>query len=226
MRKGMMYSGRSLQAAASSAKRSQWALVAAFAALLLLVGCSSTPDWPKAELEPLDTAGVGPLYEIGPGDQLQIFVWDNPELSVTIPVRPDGRINAPLVEDLTAAGNTPTELARALEDELSRYVRDPIVTVIVSGFTGQPDEQIRVVGEAAEPQALQYRERMTLLDVMIAVGGLTEFAAGNRAVLIREIDGERRQQEVRLDDLVRGGDITADVAVRPGDILIIPEAWF
>jgi len=226
MRDRMMYSGRSWPVTRGGTRRRGWAALLGLAAVLLLAGCSSTPDWPKAELEPLDTAETGPLYEIGPGDQLQIFVWDNPELSVTIPVRPDGRINAPLVEDLPAAGNTPTELARALEDELSQYVRDPIVTVIVSGFSGQPDDQIRVLGEAAEPQAVQYRERMTLLDVMIAVGGLAEFAAGNRAVLIREINGKRRQQEVRLGDLVRGGDITADVAVRPGDILIIPEAWF
>lgn len=192
----------------------------------LLAGCATGSGFPRAELEPLDRAGRGPLYEVGPGDQLQIFVWDNPELSVSIPVRPDGRINSPLVEDLHAAGRTPTELARELEDELGQYVQNPVVTVIVSGFVGQPDEQIRVVGEAAQPQTLLYRERMTLLDVMIAVGGLTEFAAGNRAQLIREIDGERRQQRVRLDDLVRGGDIRADVAVRPGDVLIIPEAWF
>lgn len=194
---------------------------------VVLIGCASGPPrFPAAELEPLDRVGPGPLYKVGPGDTLQIFVWENPELSVSVPVRPDGRINTPLVEDLHAAGKNPTELARALEDELSRYVQNPVVTVIVSGFVGEPDEQIRVVGEAAQPQALLYRERMTLLDVMIAVGGLTEFAAGNRAVLIREIDGERHQETVRLDDLIRGGDITADVAVRPGDVLIIPEAWF
>jgi len=225
MRNRVRYSIRSPRALVARANRAILA-VAAVAMVGLLAGCASTPEWPRAQLEPLERAGTGPLYEIGPGDNLRIFVWENPELSVSIPVRPDGRINAPLVEDLHAAGRTPTELARALEDELSRYVQNPVVTVIVSGFAGQPDEQIRVVGEAAQPQALLYRERMTLLDVMIAVGGLTEFAAGNRAVLIREIDGERRQQEVRLDDLVRGGDITADVAVRPGDILIIPEAWF
>ena len=194
--------------------------------LPLLAACATGPAFPPAELEPLDRAEPGPFYTIGPGDNLRIFVWDNPELSVTIPVRPDGRINSPLVEDLMAAGQNPTQLARSLEDELSRYVQNPVVTVIVTGFQGQPDEQIRVVGEAAQPQALLYRERMTVLDVVIAVGGLTEFAAGNRAQLIREIDGERRQQTVRLDDLVRGGDIEADVAVRPGDILIIPEAWF
>lgn len=198
----------------------------ALALMVLLAGCATGQGLPKADLQPLDRSGQGPLYEIGPGDNLQIFVWENPELSISVPVRPDGHINTPLVEDLQAAGNTPTELARAVEDELSRYVRDPVVTVIVSGFVGQPDAQIRVVGEAAQPQALLYRERMTLLDVMIAVGGLTEFAAGNRAKLIRTVDGERRSRTVKLDDLVREGDIGADVAVRPGDILIIPEAWF
>lgn len=201
-------------------------LAALLVAAMLLAGCASGSGFPRAELEPLDRTGWGPLYKIGSGDQIQIFVWDNPELSVSVPVRPDGRINTPLVEDLEAAGKNPTELARELEEELARYVQNPVVTVIVSGFNGQPDDQIRVVGEAAQPQALLYRERMTVLDVMIAVGGLTEFAAGNRAQLIREIDGERRQQRVRLDDLVRGGDIEADVAVRAGDILIIPEAWF
>ncbi len=195
--------------------------------MALLTGCATGPaGLPEAELRPLDRSDEGPLYEIGPGDNLQIFVWENPELSISVPVRPDGHINTPLVEDLQAAGNTPTELARDMEEELSRYVRDPIVTVIVSGFVGQPDAQIRVVGEAAEPQALLYRERMTVLDVMIAVGGLTEFAAGNRAQLIRTVGGERRARTVKLDDLVREGDISADVAMRPGDILIIPEAWF
>lgn len=191
-----------------------------------LPGCAGGPDLPESAFQPLQNGTRGPLYEIGPGDSLQIFVWENPELSVTIPVRPDGRINTPLVEDLPAAGSTPTELARRLEKSLSRYVRNPVVTVIVSGFVGQPDAQIRVVGEAAEPQSLLYREGMTLLDVMISVGGLTEFAAGNRAQLIREVNGVRRAKTVRLDDLVRDGDIAANVAVRPGDILIIPEAWF
>lgn len=200
--------------------------IALLALTFLFAGCASGPGLPSAELATLDRSGPGPLYQIGPGDELQIFVWENPELSVSVPVRPDGRINTPLVEDLQAAGETPTELGRALEEELSHYIRNPVVTVIVGDFIGQPDEQIRVVGEAAEPQALLYRERMTVLDVMIEVGGLTEFAAGNRARLIREVDGERRQHPVRLDDLIREGDITADVAVRPGDILIIPEAWF
>ena len=208
------------------ATRRRGARVAALVLVALVTGCATNPGLPEAELRSLERSGEGPLYEIGPGDNLQIFVWENPELSISVPVRPDGRINTPLVEDLQAAGRTPTELARDMEDELGQYVRNPVVTVIVSGFVGQPDAQIRVVGEAAEPQALLYRERMTLLDVMIEVGGLTEFAAGNRAQLIRTIGGERRAQTVKLDDLVREGDISANAAVRPGDILIIPEAWF
>jgi len=174
----------------------------------------------------MEVGGSPPMYHIGPGDALNIFVWRNPELSVTVSVRPDGRINTPLVEDLVASGKTATELARNLESRLSRYVKNPVVTVMVSGFVGQYEEQIRVVGEATKPQALPYRARMTLLDVMIQVGGLTEFAAGNAATLIRETDGKQRQYEVRLDDLLRDGDISANVVMLPGDILIIPEAWF
>lgn len=194
------------------------------AGAVMLTGCAGSS--PERGFEPLDESRPGPLYGIGPGDQLNIFVWDNPELSVNVPVRPDGRVNTPLVEDLQAAGRSPTELARAMEDALADYIQGPRVTVIVTGFVGQPDEQIRVVGQAAEPQALLYRERMTLLDVMISVGGLTDYAAGNRAQLIREVDGERVQKQVLIDDLIRGGDISADVAMRPGDILIIPEGWF
>lgn len=219
-----LFSVRARRVGVVRAPRSVFGFTAlALAVLLGVSGCASGPD---RGLAPLHEAGEGPLYLIGPGDQLNIFVWDNPELSVTVPVRPDGRINTPLVEDLRAAGRNPTELARLVEEELAHYVQSPVVTVIVSGFVGQPDEQIRVVGQAVQPQALLYRERMTLLDVMIAVGGLTDFAAGNRAQLIREVDGQRVQQRVRLDDLVRGGDISADVAMRPGDVLIIPESWF
>jgi polysaccharide export outer membrane protein len=174
----------------------------------------------------MEVSGEVPYYHIGPGDVVNIFVWENPELSVSVPVRPDGRISTPLVEDLRAAGRTPTQLARAMEGELSTYLKNPIVTVMVTGFQGLPSEQIRVVGEAAKPQAIPYRGTMTLLDVMIAVGGLTEYAAGDRAVLVREVDGKRRQFNVRLDDLLRDGDITANVKMLPGDILIIPEAWF
>lgn len=165
-------------------------------------------------------------YLIGPGDNLEIVVWGNPEVSRGVVVPPDGVISTPLVEDLPATGKTGTELARDIEDELSRYIREPVVTVIVSGFVGPFDRQIRVVGEAAEPQALQYREDITVMDVMIQVGGLTEFAAGNRATILREVDGERRQYNVRLDDLLKEGDVSANVPMLPGDVLIIPESLF
>ena len=167
-----------------------------------------------------------PYYLIGPGDSLSIFVWRNPDLSTSVPVRPDGRITIPLVEDLQASGKTPTQLARDIEKALAKYVKDPLVTVMVTGFVGPYSQQIRVVGEAAKPQALPYRDRMTLLDVMIAVGGLTEFAAGNRARLIRIVDGKQQVMELRLDDLLKDGDISANIPMLPGDTLIIPESWF
>lgn len=166
-------------------------------------------------------------YLIGPGDTLSIFVWRNPDLSASgVPVRPDGKITFPLVEDLTASGKTSTELAREIEEILSEYIRDPLVTVTVGRFVGEYYEQVRVVGEAVQPMSVPYRKNMTVLDLMVAVGGLTEFAAGNRATIVRIVDGEQRSFRVRLDDLIRDGDIGANVPVHPGDILIIPEAWF
>jgi polysaccharide export outer membrane protein len=165
-------------------------------------------------------------YRIAPGDTVQVFVWRNPEVSTSVPVRPDGLLSAPLLEELPAAGKTPSELARDIEEKLSVYLRDPLVTVIVNGFVGTYKDKIRVVGEASAPKALLYRDAMTLLDVMIAVGGLTNFADGNRAALVR-IEGDSQvEYRVRLDDLIRDGDISANVDMRPGDILIIPEAWF
>lgn len=165
-------------------------------------------------------------YLIGPGDNVNIFVWRNPEVTMSVPVRPDGKITTPLVEDLQASGKTPSELARDIEKVLSSYIKDPAVTVIVTGFVGPYDEQIRVVGEAAKPQALPYRERMTLLDVMIAVGGLTEFAAGNRTTLVRHVNGREQTYRVYVEDLIKNGDISANVYMLPGDVLIIPETWF
>ncbi len=165
-------------------------------------------------------------YVIGPGDALEIFVWRNPDLSRSVIVRPDGKISAPLVEDLIAGGRTATQLANEIEAVLSQYIRDPLVTVIVSDFQGVFEKQVRVVGEATQPQALPYRAGMTALDVMIAVGGLTEFAAGNRAKIVRTASGRQREIRVRLDDLIKDGDINANVKMAPGDIVIIPEAWF
>ena len=167
-----------------------------------------------------------PEYQIGPGDMLQIFVWRNPELSVTVPVRPDGRISVPLIEDLEATRRTPAELAREIEGRLKEYVQNPVVTVIVTNFVGPYSQQVRVVGEATEPQAIAFRENMTLLDVMIAVGGLTEFAAGNRAVIVRRVNGEEQQFRVNIDRLLKDGDMSANVAMLPGDVLIVPQSWF
>jgi polysaccharide biosynthesis/export protein len=165
-------------------------------------------------------------YRIGPGDQLNIFVFNQPDLSMAVPVRPDGMISTPLIENIQAAGKTPSELAREMEKKLAEYIRSPSVNVIVTGFVGNYGDQVRVVGQAANPQALPYRSGMTLLDVMIAVGGLGEFAAGNRARLIRRVDGKATETRVRLDDLLNDGDIRANMQVQPGDVLIIPESRF
>jgi polysaccharide export outer membrane protein len=192
--------------------------------LQLSSGCATT-DYPPLEGGPAP-AQITPDYIIGAGDSIDIFVWRNPELSSGVTVRPDGKITTPLVEDVPASGKTPTQLARDMEKELSVYVKNPVVTVMVGGFVGPYDEQIRVVGQAANPQALPYRDQMSLLDLMIAVGGLTEFADGNKSTVVRVIDGEWQQFGVRIDDLINGADITANTYVLPGDILIIPESWF
>jgi polysaccharide export outer membrane protein len=194
-------------------------LVAAVVALL--AGCSSQ-SYPPA---PASAAQADYKYVIGPLDVVNIVVWRNPELSMTVPVRPDGRISTPLVEDVPALGKNPEQLARDLEKALSKYIRDPVVTVIVNNFIGPTTEQIRIVGEAAKPQAVPYRQNMTMLDVMILVGGLTDFADGNKAVLVRGSE-QGKQYRVRLSDLVRRGDISANVDVRPGDVIIIPQSWF
>jgi polysaccharide export outer membrane protein len=164
-------------------------------------------------------------YVIGAGDNVSITVWRNPELSLSVPVRPDGKLASPLVDELVAQGKTPPQLARDIERKLSTFVRDPVVTVIVTGFVGPYSEQIRVVGEAARPQFLPYKLKMTLLDVMIVVGGLTDFADGNKAIIQRGAEGNK-QYAVRLKDLIRRGDISANVEMRPGDILIIPQGLF
>jgi len=165
-------------------------------------------------------------YVIGAGDSVQIFVWHNADLSATVPVRPDGRVTIPLVEDIPCAGKTPTQLARDIEERLRKFVQDPTVTVIVSGFVGLPSQQIRVVGEATQPRALPYRAEMTVLDAMIAVGGLTQYAAGNRAKLTRNVNGRPVTTTVRLQDLLEDADLSANVPVQPGDILIIPQSFF
>jgi polysaccharide export outer membrane protein len=193
----------------------------ALAGAVLLVACSSN-KYPPA---PAAAATSDYKYIIGPLDLVNIVVWRNPELSMAVPVRPDGRISTPLVEDVPALGKNPGELARDLEKALSKYIRDPVVTVIVNNFNGPSNEQIRIIGEAAKPQAVAYRQNMTVLDVMIQVGGLTDFADGNKTVLVRGSE-QGKQYQVRLGDLVRRGDISANVDMRPGDVLIIPQSWF
>jgi polysaccharide export outer membrane protein len=189
----------------------------------LLASCATRSEHPAAP--PTLGADFDYTYLVGPGDSVNIIVWRNPELSTTVPVRPDGKIAAPLVDELPAQGKTPVQLARDIEGVLGKYVRDPIVTVMVNGFVGPYSEQIRVVGEAARPLALPYKNKMTVLDVMIAVGGLTDFAAGNRATILRTAEGHR-QYSVRLDDLLKRGDVAANVEMRPGDILVIPQSFF
>jgi polysaccharide biosynthesis/export protein len=191
---------------------------------LMLAACSNdgVPLPPSGTL----SSGVDDQYLIGPDDRLQIFVWRNTELSTTVPVRPDGKISIPLVEDIQAAGKTPTALARDVEKSLKKFVDNPIVTVMVINFVGPFSQQIRVVGQAAQPRAVPYREHLSVLDVMIQVGGLTQFAAGNRATLIRMENGQQVVHELRLDDLLKDGDITANADLLPGDVIIIPLSYF
>jgi polysaccharide biosynthesis/export protein len=195
----------------------------AFAAIVAisLAGCGSS------KYPPAPTSAATPQYRylIGPLDTVSVIVWRNPELSMAGPVRPDGRISVPLVEDIQAQGRNPTDLARDVEKALSKFIRDPVVTVMVTGFQGPYSEQIRVIGEAQRPQSVPYRQNMTVLDVMVLVGGLTDFADGNSAVLVRGAEGGK-QYSVRLRDLVKRGDIAANVDVKPGDVLIIPQSWF
>lgn len=202
--------------------RSPTVVAAVFATLLLLVsGCMTNPFPPAPSSAPTDDYS----YVIGAGDGVNIVVWRNPEISMSVPVRPDGKIATPLIDELLAQGKTPTQLARDIEAQLAKYVRDPVVTVLVSGFVGPYSEQIRVVGEAARPQALNYKKNMTMLDVMIAVGGLTDFANGNMASILRTSEGGK-QYGLRLRDLLKRGDVSANVDVKPGDIIIIPQSLF
>ena len=188
--------------------------------VLVLTSCASSyPPAPEA------TATADYNYKIGPGDNLSIIVWRNPELSMSVPVRPDGKVSSPLIDDLDAMDKNPTTLARDIEKELGKFIRDPVVTVIVTGFVGPYSEQVRIVGEAAKPQTLPYKQKMTALDVMIAVGGMTEFADGNRASILRTSENNA-QYSVRLKDLIKRGDVSANVEMKPGDILIIPQSWF
>jgi polysaccharide export outer membrane protein len=198
------------------------ARLVALVAVVAVAACGG-PTLPPANTVSYDPS---PDYFIGPLDTLSIFVWRNPELSQSVPVRPDGRISIPLVQDLPAAGKTPTQLASDIEGQLKKYVQDPIVTVIVTSFNGPYSRQVRVVGEAAHPQAIAYRDNMTLLDVMIASGGLTLYAAGNRSTIVRTVGEKETAFRVRIADLIKDGDVSANVQMLPGDVLIIPQAWF
>ena len=192
----------------------------------IIVGCSAL-TLPPATLHQSNTVDVASYkYLLGAGDVVNIFVWRTPEVSGTFVVRPDGMITTSLVEDIPVSGKTPTELARSIEQILSTYLRDPVVTVTVNDFKGPFSEQIRVIGEAAQPKSINYTQHMTLLDVMISVGGLTEFADGNDAILVRIENGKQKQYEIYIEDLIKNGEIGANVDVLPGDIIVIPETWF
>lgn len=201
-------------------------LAGAILGVLLLLGQSMPARAAAAPPRAAAAAAPESEYIIGPGDVLQVFVWHNTDLSANVPVRPDGRISIPLVEDIPCAGKTPTQLARDIEERLRKYVQDPTVTVIMSGFVGLPNQQIRVVGQATQPKALPYRAEMSVLDAMIAVGGLTNYAAGNRAKLTRIVNGQQVTMTVRLQDLLEDGDLSANTTLQPGDIIMIPQSFF
>lgn len=208
--------------------RCRWLPLAAtilLASTAMLTACSTMR--PLAEEEFIAAKHAVPEYRIQPGDSIEVFVWRNPEVSIGVAVRPDGRVSTPLVEDMQAAGKTPSELARDIEAVLKNFIRDPMVTVIVRDFHGNIGQRVRIIGEVKAPNVLTYTRGMTLLDVLISVGGLTEYAAGNSAKIIRR-QGENGQREipVRLDDLLNDGDITANIELMPGDILIVPESFF
>ena len=201
-------------------KKSAWP-AAGLVLVLILSACAAFAQ--QRPTEPSGSAGPGPDYLVGPGDTLQIFVWDRPELTGSVQVRPDGKLSSPLVEDLQAAGKSTTVLARDIEKVLSEYVRSPVVTVSVQEFVGDAAQQIRVVGQAAQPRALLYRQGMTVLDVVIEVGGLSEFAAGNRAQIVRTVNGKQVKIRVKVNDILKGK-IEENQPMRPGDVLVIPQS--
>lgn len=193
---------------------------------VLVAACTPTP---KA-LDPTNTTTPATAgdYIIGPGDTLSIFVYQAADLSVTaLPVRPDGRISVPLVPDMMAAGKTPTQLGDDIAEKLRKYVKDPTVTVMMHSFIGPFDRQVRVIGEAADPMAIPYRDHLTVLDVMIEAKGLTKYAAGNRSVIVRRgANGRQDIIHIKLSSLLKDGDVSQNVEMKPGDTLIIPQSWF
>jgi len=196
--------------------------------LLMAAGANAPVSAAQAAPAPSVTQAIttDTDYLIGPGDAVQIFVWHNADLSATVAVRPDGKVSIPLVEDIPCAGRTPTQLAREIEERLKKYVQDPTVTVIMSGFVGLPSQQIRIVGEATTPKAVHFRENMSVLDAMIEVGGLTSFASGNQAQLVRVLNGRQTSTTLRLESLLEDGDLSANLPLQPGDIIIIPQSFF
>jgi len=207
-------------------KAHQLSIVGLVLTTFVMTGCNVN-KLPEATTRASLTTNVNDYqYLIGPGDNLTIFVWRNPEISGSFVVRPDGKVTTSLVEDVEVSGRTPTMLARQLEEQLSTYINNPRLTVSVASFQGPFSEQVRVIGEATNPSAVNYTENMTLLDLMIAVGGLTEFASGNNAKLVRVIEGEQTTFEINIEALIKDGDIKENIDMLPGDIIIIPEAWF
>ena len=200
-------------------------LTAALTIAMVASGCAPEATNPGAPTA-AQVATTTDTYVIGPGDELSVFVYHAPDLSTDVPVRPDGKISVPLLQDLPAAGKTPPQLAAEITQDLKKYVKDPTVTVTVKSFVGPFSRQIRVIGEATDPQAIPYRQHMTLLDVMIATKGLTKFAAGNRAVIIRKVNGQETKIHVHLADLIKDGDISQNVEMLPGDTLLIPQTYF
>jgi len=199
-------------------------LLGVLAGGLAVVACAQTPA-AQAPAAQAAQAAQSPDYMIGPGDQIEVFVWQNPDLSVNVPVRPDGKISTPLDEDMVAVGKTPSQLAHDIEMKLSEYVRSPHVNVIVV----KPDSvfsQVKVIGQVMHPQAIAYRQGITVLDAVLAVGGLSEYAAGNRARIVRMVDGKETDIPVRLNALVNGGDMSQNLALKPGDVLVVPESRF
>jgi polysaccharide biosynthesis/export protein len=199
-------------------------LLGVLAGALAVVASAQTPGAPTPAAQTAQ-AEQSPDYIIGPGDEIEVFVWQNPDLSVNVPVRPDGKISTPLDEDMVAVGKTPSQLAHDIEMKLSEYVRSPHVNVIVV----KPDSvfsQVKVIGQVTHPQAIAYRQGMTVLDAVLAVGGLTEYAAGNRARIVRSVDGKETTISLRLNALVNGGDMSQNLLLKPGDVLVVPESRF
>jgi len=197
-----------------------FAVLVALLGTIVVAGCANKLPPPPA------VSQSSTEYRIGPGDQLSIFVWQNKDLSTEVPVRPDGKISLPLINDMVAAGKTPTQLSTDVQDQLKKYVNNPLVTVIVHSFMGPYSEQVRVVGEATRPRSIPYRDHMTALDAMIEVGGLTPLAAGDRATLVRYVDGKQESFGLKLDDLLKDGDMSANSPLAPGDVIIIPQSYF